>query len=164
MGIKKLGGCCCFDLKTGVVIIGILGIIVSVGNLIKAPLDYSSACSDGKTTENNENCADASSRLGGSIASSVIVLILMFLMIYGSQKDNHRFMLPILILKAISIVLSVIAIWYLIIIFFVVSVGMGFLVLVIGNAVIVLIVYFWLVIYSRSEEIKDAKFSSGGCA
>lgn len=27
MGIKKLGGCCCFDLKTGVLIIGILGIV-----------------------------------------------------------------------------------------------------------------------------------------
>ncbi|KAG8035103.1 hypothetical protein G9C98_001593 [Cotesia typhae] len=164
MGIKKLGGCCCLDLKTGVLIIGILGILGSVGNLIRAPLDYSSACSEGKTAENNENCAVAASRLGGAIASSVIVLIMMVLMIYGSQKDNHRFMLPIVILEAISIIILVIAIWYLIVILFSVSVGMGFLALAIGNAVIVLTVYFWLVVYSRSEEIKEANFSSRGCA
>ncbi|KAH0551940.1 uncharacterized protein LOC123270379 [Cotesia glomerata] len=164
MGIKKLGGCCCFDLKTGVLIIGILGIIGSVVNLIKAPLEYSSACSDGKTTANNENCAVASSILGGSIASSVIFLILTVLMIYGSQKNSHRFLLPILILEAISIFLLVILVWYLIIIFFSVSIGMGFLVLVIGHAVIALTIYFWLVIYSRSEEIKEANFSSRDCA
>ncbi|KAH0551937.1 uncharacterized protein LOC123270334 isoform X1 [Cotesia glomerata] len=164
MAIKVLEKCCCFDLKTAVLIIGIFSIVVSVGGLIEAPVSYSQACSGGATPQNDANCAAASSKLGGSISSEVIGIILMGLMIYGSQKESYGLMLPIIILQAIGIIIIFLFVWYLTIVFFTVSVGTGFLFMILGNAIVGITVYFWLVIYSRCQEIKNMTYTSANTA
>ncbi|CAG5074202.1 Protein of unknown function [Cotesia congregata] len=133
MGIKILEKCCCFDLKTGVLVIGILSIAVSIGGLIEAPISYSQACSGTRTPDNDDNCATASSTLGASISSEVIGIILMGLMIYGSQRESYGLMLPIIILQAIGIFLIFLFVWYLTIIFFIVSFGSGLLFMILAN-------------------------------
>ncbi|XP_044592269.1 uncharacterized protein LOC123270334 isoform X2 [Cotesia glomerata] len=164
MAIKILEKCCCFDLKTGVLVIGILSIAVSIGGLIEAPISYSQACSGTRTPDNDEECAAASSTLGGSISSEVIGIILMGLMIYGSQRESYRLMLPIIILQAIGIFLIFLFVWYLTIIFFIVSFGSGLLFMILGNGIVGIAVYFWLVIYSRCQEIKNMAYTAADIA
>ncbi|XP_074108771.1 uncharacterized protein LOC141533670 [Cotesia typhae] len=164
MGIKILEKCCCFDLKTGVLVIGILSIAVSIGGLIEAPISYSQACSGTRTPDNDEECTAASSTLGGTISSEVIGIILMALMIYGSQRESYGLMLPIIILQAIGIFLIFLFVWYLTIVFFIVSFGSGLLFMILGNGIVGIAVYFWLVIYSRCQEIKNMAYTAADIA
>ncbi|XP_053597987.1 prion-like-(Q/N-rich) domain-bearing protein 25 [Microplitis demolitor] len=103
MAIKKLQSCCCFDLKTGVLVICILGILSNIGGIIEAPVAYSQACKGWRTIDNDLNCASASSFLGVTISGSIVGLILTSLTLYGSQKEKYQLMVPILILQAIGL-------------------------------------------------------------
>ncbi|XP_057335635.1 uncharacterized protein LOC130674350 [Microplitis mediator] len=161
MAIKKIESCCCFDLKTGVLIICVLGILGNIGSIIQGPVAYSQACRGGRTVDNDSNCASASSMLAVTISSAVIGFILTSLTLYGSQKEKHQLMLPVIILQAIGLVIFFIAVWYLTIVAFIASVGAGFLFMIIGNAVVGIGVYLWLVLYSRCAEIRDASHPSG---
>ncbi|XP_057335631.1 uncharacterized protein LOC130674347 [Microplitis mediator] len=165
MALKKFDTCCCcLDLKTGVLVIGILSIVLSIGGLIQAPIAYNNACSGFRTPDNNLDCRKASSQLGMSISSEVIGIILMALMIYGNHKENYRLLLPVIILQAIGIAIITIVIWYLSIILFMVSVGYGLVIFLIGNAMIGLCIYLWLVIYSRCQEIRTASYAAANTA
>ncbi|XP_057335632.1 uncharacterized protein LOC130674348 isoform X1 [Microplitis mediator] len=161
MLVRKLDSCCCcIDLKTGVLVIGIISIVFDIGALIQAPIAYTQACSGFRTPENNLECAGANMRLGVSISSAVFGSILMALMIYGSQTENYTIMMLIAILQAVGIVIGTCIIWYLSIILLAFSLGHGILMLVIGNIAIAVSIYLWLVISSRCQEIKDASYKS----
>ncbi|KAH0551941.1 uncharacterized protein LOC123270761 [Cotesia glomerata] len=163
MAIKILKSfCVCCDLKSGVLVLGFLEILGSLGTLLVAPIIYREACTRGKSLGKTE-CAAAYTRMGGLIISSVITLVLTLLMIFGSQMENPLMMLPIIILKGVLILVTFVATWYLSIYAFIFSSASFSSILFAGNISGGIMLYIWLVICSRREEIKN-KSGSSNCA
>ncbi|XP_034937986.1 uncharacterized protein [Chelonus insularis] len=130
MGITLNYCCCCYDLKSGTLVIGILVLIVDIFTIIYASIYY---CIDKGILETyypiaNKNISD-------------------------SKINKSKFMLPYLIIKCVCLVMGFIFSWYVIVINFISGIIYGCFYLFSLNAVTALILYSWLVVYSRGEEI-----------
>ncbi|XP_034937985.1 uncharacterized protein [Chelonus insularis] len=153
MGITLNYCCCCYDLKSGTLVIGILVLIVDIFTIIYASIYY---CIDKGILETyypiaNKNISD--SKIVLIFFIGIVVIFLTLLMIFGSCKNKSKFMLPYLIIKCVCLVMGFIFSWYVIVINFISGIIYGCFYLFSLNAVTALILYSWLVVYSRGEEI-----------
>ncbi|XP_008549702.1 uncharacterized protein LOC103572731 [Microplitis demolitor] len=144
--------CCCFSLKLGVLILGIFGIIGSIymtaipfsGNDQLCIKFYYNKCGDLNGGER-----------AGITLYNLIGMFVTILMIYGSEKNIHTLMLPIIVMYLIGLIWSAV-IFLLISIesFREVDATFGTIMLILGGLTTALLFYFWMVIYCRYKEVK----------
>ncbi|KAH0551856.1 hypothetical protein KQX54_002233 [Cotesia glomerata] len=88
------------------------------------------------------------------LACNTLGSVLMPLLIYGTLKEDYKFMMPFLVFELIRIILETLVFTFWIVRLLINDFSEGFYVLVIGMIVMNTLAYFWLVLYNRKEEIK----------
>ncbi|XP_068232712.1 uncharacterized protein [Palaemon carinicauda] len=165
-------GCCCFDLRTGSLILGslvlafsVLGLILSVNTVVNVDVDLeiSKVCADEAVNEAVEDCHSLLKNIViGFIASrfiiDIVVTILSSLLIHGIRKNMTRLLIPFMCMQVLAISVLVLLALGLLGISAVVGLWKGFfIVLVIFGSVIFLETYFLLVIRAFYYEVRRAK-------
>lgn len=165
-------GCCCFDLRTGSLILGslvlafsVLGLILSINTVVNVDVDLeiSKACADEKVNEAVEDCHSLlKSIVIGFIASrfiiDVVVTILSSLLIHGIRKNMTRLVIPFMGMQVFAISVLILLGVALLGICAVVGVWKGFFIIAIAlGSIIFLETYFLLVIRAFYYEMKRAK-------
>ncbi|XP_074109099.1 uncharacterized protein LOC141533902 [Cotesia typhae] len=152
----RVCGCCGHDLRTATLVIGILFIVLNIGNLIRTPIEYTQACSSGMTLDDSVFCSwtKDSSNLGLAISSSVVEIILEVLMIYGSEKEKYMLMLPLLVIHAIGLGLTFGVFWFIITAVVDITMGARVMILLIGHLIFAVGTYLWMIVFNRCQEIK----------
>ncbi|XP_057336458.1 uncharacterized protein LOC130675020 [Microplitis mediator] len=153
MAVMKLNRfCCCLDLKIGIQIIGTL---VLLGYIFVTGVPFSG---------NDQFCTDLYYDKCGNLTAGVkavitffnlLTILVIILMIYGSEKNFPALMMPMLIIYAGSIIWSYVSFLFASVMAFRKrGAGYGIMNLIIGSTATALLVYFWMVIYYRYREIK----------
>ncbi|XP_044592502.1 uncharacterized protein LOC123270487 [Cotesia glomerata] len=147
MGWKLNSCCCCFELKTGVVVIGILGLIEQLMFLTAPFSSNNEACN----TYYMKNCFELSSReTAGITIWNVINIMLTLMMIYGSENNQPALIFPAIIVSIIGLILYLGLIWAGSIVAFKNDVAeVGIVMLIVGHLVWAFTSYFFMVIYNR---------------
>ena len=107
MGIIQPEKCCCFSLRTGAMILGIIGLIASVSSFLSsaitaAEFDKNTVPDDMKPYVDYYYAVWAY-----FIPSGVIEICVHLALLYGVEKERHGFLLPWLIMNMVNIVVSI---------------------------------------------------------
>ncbi len=157
MEIKRLSQCCCCcSLRTGTLIIALLGIINDLIGIGVAAYYVDLTNYYGRNGHPELHIIKI-------VCIIAIVVVLFSLAInsslaYGVMADRPGFMMPFIILTTIGIVLASIGVLIQAILQFAgAAVGMGFLQLIGGSLGVLLQCYLWLVVYSHYRDLRDAE-------
>ncbi|XP_057335959.1 uncharacterized protein LOC130674604 [Microplitis mediator] len=152
MKIITLNGCCCLDLKTGTLCIGVVFMIGQIVSMLQSFIRHLNlkcaadidpqACRRGSSIE-----------MAFTIIGNFVFFVVTALMICGSNKKKHKLMIPYLVLRGTGIIIVFFAVWYLGIKFLFSTIAWGVVTLLFGNAFVCLEVYFWLVVNSRRQDL-----------
>ncbi|XP_015591259.1 uncharacterized protein LOC107265884 [Cephus cinctus] len=144
--------CCCIPLKEGTITIGILGIILSVINIITL------------FTTNIRNRIILIEYLDKSVVviiltiNLIMTILISTLLIIGAIKRNIYLMLPWVILGIMCVVGLVGSVLYTVIMLYIQSKVLdGSLYLLFGILAIVIYLYIWGVVYSYFQEVRLTK-------
>ncbi|KAG8035059.1 hypothetical protein G9C98_001549 [Cotesia typhae] len=152
MGWKLNSCCCCFELKTGVVIIGILGLIGGITILITPFSGNDVACNKFYM----KNCSDfTDGETAGITIWNLANILFTIMLIYGSQKHKPTFILPVIIVSIFGLIYYLVIIWAVMIVAF--NNGeteIGVIILIFGHALWNVMFYFFMVIYSRYKDLR----------
>ncbi|CAD6245205.1 GSCOCG00013581001-RA-CDS [Cotesia congregata] len=153
MKLIRLQGCCCLDLRSGTLCIGIVFLIGQMISVVQSVV-----------RNNKLTCVGVPDPLACQRSSTMEVVFtlvgnLMFfvvtaIMLVGSTRDNHKLMVPYLVLRGTGIILLFATLWYIGVKYLLTLVGWGLTILIFGNAFICLEIYLWLVVNSRKLEIQ----------
>ncbi|XP_053597888.1 uncharacterized protein LOC103572733 [Microplitis demolitor] len=154
MKLITLSGCCCLDLKTGTLCIGVvfmIGQIVSMLQSFIRHLNFKCAADI-----DPHACKRTSSiEMAITIIGNLLFFTVTALMICGSNKKKQKLLIPYLVFRGTAIVIIFFAVWYLGIKLLFTTIAWGVITLLFGNAFICLELYFWLVVNSRRQELID---------
>ncbi|KAF2879021.1 hypothetical protein ILUMI_27151 [Ignelater luminosus] len=136
--MQRLKTCCgCCDLKTGTLIVGICGILFTIGGIITHTVGL-------------ENIEDESSRdhVKVMIIYSYIYSLVDFMLIYGAIKESKYFLLPWI--AAVAFGLSLFSVFCLIFMFFVPG-------LIIGTFISAGLWYVWYCVVSFYNDLNQPR-------
>ncbi|XP_057336334.1 uncharacterized protein LOC130674901 [Microplitis mediator] len=150
MALKKINSCCCFSLKTGTLIIGIVAML----NYLSF---YAILIFNNDVCKAVESMCFDTTQLGTiwKISYNTLGSLLTPLMIYGSLKEDHKLMSPFIVFQAIQIAVEIFIFVANAVGFFIHDLSSGFIFVIIGMIILNILIYLWHVIYSRSAEIKS---------
>ncbi len=102
MTFLKPQSCCCFDLRTGALIMASLRLIFNFGSLVTSSVmfSYYDDYQGGRYTDVTHYV------FAGFITDTLIHLFVSAFLFYGVVKGRHEFLLPWLVIHMISIVVS----------------------------------------------------------
>uniref|UniRef100_A0A336MGD7 CSON001297 protein n=1 Tax=Culicoides sonorensis TaxID=179676 RepID=A0A336MGD7_CULSO len=150
MAKPHMTSCCCYSLRTGTIITGVLGIILAIITLILI------------FTTRAEFKTFIMDWLPSSVVKIIIALnlamtiLISILLIFGAMKRNHYLMLPWVILGimlAIGLLISGLYTGIMLIIDgFVLA---GVLWIIIGLFVVGVFIFLWVVVFSYFSDLKD---------
>jgi hypothetical protein len=135
---------CGYSLQIGTIITGWLGLGTVVVHLLTVVVYF---LSYGRQIPDWELLI-LSAVVEGLISSSVLGFLL-----YGAYKKKPSFMVPYLILSAISIITSSLVVIGFGAYAFLYSPGIGAITLVIGGLIVAVSAYLWLVVYSYYQQL-----------
>nr|CAD7461506.1 unnamed protein product [Timema tahoe] len=170
--------CCCFNLKTGGVILGYLGMIgcimrilsfsillVNLDSILKSPQSVSGLSDDFAEPDFNPSPEMAAVGITHQVASmtltfmitfSVIGLFAYLCLLIGSSRGNRYLLLPALILDMLIFVVSTLTSLAFMIIAFSGNAGVLGVAFMLGGLVVNgLMLYFWLCVLSLFQHLRE---------
>jgi len=152
--LDKVPCCCCScDLKLATCILGWLGLIGNIGNLLRGAFSLA-------VFEDFEDIPphDTKAVLIAEMVSAAMGIIVMGLLLYGAHNEKPKFMLPAVILDMIGIVILAVAVLGISILLFFSSFLIGFVFLLVGILIVVILTFFWVVIYSYYRKLEERQY------
>ncbi|XP_063700743.1 uncharacterized protein LOC134831038 [Culicoides brevitarsis] len=145
-----LNTCCCYSLRTGTIISGVIGIVLAIINLILI------------FTTRAEFKTIIMDWLPSSVVKIIIAInlamtiLISILLIVGAMKRNHYLMLPWVILGIMLAIGLLISVLYTAIVLLIDGfISAGVLWIIVGLIVVAIYVYMWVIVFSYFSDLKD---------
>lgn len=151
--LKQLDKCCCLPVRTGATVIAALGICLSALQLVGCLAGIGYVDNHVWYIRQRETFF---ATLTVSVVLAAVATTICSLLLVGIKKNNHKFMVPWIVMQIIGCCLQCLSIVAMLIVIFVFRYWMGILTVTFTKATIALSYYFLLVVNSEYQNIKRA--------